>query len=100
MSERLLKPVPWVVKDTFRSSLYSYTVASTDLKFTREPGVSEKTASSPYYRPGGDEDPPVEEEDEDQRYEECGTRGKYLVGYILAHLGHEQQLTVTYSGST
>jgi len=38
------------------------------------------------YSPCCDKDPPVEEKDKDEWYEECGTCGKDLVGYVLTHL--------------
>ncbi len=36
--------------------------------------------------PCSDKDPPIEEKNEDEGYKECGTGGKDLVRYVLAHL--------------
>jgi hypothetical protein len=40
--------------------------------------------------PCSDEDSPIEEKDEDKGYEECGTGGKDLVRYFLAHLNRKK----------
>jgi hypothetical protein len=40
--------------------------------------------------PCSDKDPPIEEKYEDEGYEECGTGGKDLVRYVLAHLNRKK----------
>jgi hypothetical protein len=45
--------------------------------------------------PCSDKDPPIEEKDEDEWYEECGTGGKDLVRYVLAHLNRKKNYNLS-----